>query len=90
MMVFMLMFHTHGLRENLNRQDLRIILNMDPEVAHDVFCSIVEEVLEGKNLNKGLSIRFIEGNPVIMKSVIELDREIKKIYYLMKEAFFLL
>ena len=30
-------YHTHGLRDNFNHQDLQIALNMDPEVAHSVF-----------------------------------------------------
>ena len=30
-------YHTHGLRDNFNHQDLQIALNMDPEAAHSVF-----------------------------------------------------
>lgn len=51
-------YHTNGLRENLNHQDLQITLNMDPEVAHSVLFHNRRNK-ERKSLNKGLSIRIL-------------------------------
>lgn len=73
-------YHTHGLRDNFNHQDLQIALNMDPEVAHSVFCTIIEEIKSGKKFEQGIEYtNIIEGYPIIMKSFVEMDREVLRV-----------
>jgi len=73
-------YHTHGLRDNFNHQDLQIALNMDPEAAHSVFCTIIEEIKSGKKFEQGIEYtNIIEGYPIIMKSFVEMDREVLRV-----------
>ncbi|OOR21500.1 DUF4262 domain-containing protein [Bacillus cereus] len=73
-------YHTHGLTHKYNHQDLQIILNIDPEVAHDIFYTVVEEIKYGKKFEEGIEYyNIIENNPVIMKSFKEMNREVLRI-----------
>ncbi|AFQ30577.1 hypothetical protein BK764_02620 [Bacillus thuringiensis serovar israelensis] len=73
-------YHTHGLAHKYNHQDLQIILNIDPEVAHDIFYTIVEEIKSGEKFEQGIEYNnIIDGYPIIMKSFKEMNREVLRI-----------
>ncbi|MEI4804096.1 DUF4262 domain-containing protein [Bacillus sp. FJAT-51639] len=73
-------YHTHGLAETYSHRDLQIVLNMDPEVAQDIFYTIVEEIKRGEKFEQGIEYNnIIEGYPIIMKSFKEMNREVLRI-----------
>lgn len=40
--------HTHGVWENFGHRDLQIVLPIQPEVAHGLFTTVVEQVKKGR------------------------------------------
>ena len=72
-------YHTHGLRDNFNHQDLQIALNMDPEAAHSVLYHNRRNK-EREKFEQGIEYtNIIEGYPIIMKSFVEMDREVLRV-----------
>ncbi|MFV1010082.1 DUF4262 domain-containing protein [Bacillus cereus] len=73
-------YHTHGLVETYNHRDLQIVLNIDPEVAQDIFYTIIEEIKHGERFEQGIEYNsIIEGFPIIMKTFKEMNREVLRI-----------
>ncbi|PFU44221.1 lipoyl synthase [Bacillus cereus] len=73
-------YHTHGLAENYNHRDLQIVLNIDMDLAEDIFHIIIEEIKLGNRFEEGIEYpSIIEGDSIIMKSFVEMDREVLRV-----------
>ncbi|MFT8319900.1 MAG: DUF4262 domain-containing protein [Bacillus sp. (in: firmicutes)] len=46
-------YHTNGVKENFNHMDFQIVLSIDPEVANNIFFTLVDEINKGGILRKG-------------------------------------
>ncbi|GKU82958.1 DUF4262 domain-containing protein [Niallia sp. NCCP-28] len=45
-------YHTHGVHKNFNHLDFQIVLNMDPEVANDIFFTLIDDIHKGRKFEE--------------------------------------
>lgn len=75
-------YHTHGLQKNFKHKDFQIVLNMDPEVAHQIFVDLIDDVSNGKSFVEGEEYPdIIEGFNVAFKEFKEMDREVLRVLF---------
>lgn len=73
-------YHTHGVQENFNHMDFQIILNMDPEVANQIFFDLVNDVSNGERFVEGKEYSgIIEGFNIAFKEYKEMGRSILRV-----------
>lgn len=73
-------YHTHGVQENFNHLDFQIVLNMDPEVANNIFFTLIDNVKNGitYEVDKQYS-NVIDGFNIIFKQYKEIDRVVLRV-----------
>lgn len=73
-------YHTHGVQENFNHKDFQIVLNMDPEMAHQIFIDLINDISNGKSFVEGVKYPgIIEGFNVAFKEYKEMNREVLRV-----------
>ncbi|HWL22650.1 MAG TPA: DUF4262 domain-containing protein [Ureibacillus sp.] len=73
-------YHTHGVQENFNHMDFQIVLNMDPEVANDIFFTLIDDINKGKRFEEGKEYSdILEGFKVTFKQYREMGRDVLKV-----------
>jgi Domain of unknown function (DUF4262) len=73
-------YHTHGVQENFNHMDFQIVLNMDPEIANDIFFTLIDEISSGTRFEEGNEYSdIIEGFKVTFKQYKEMGRDVLRV-----------
>ncbi|MFJ8258624.1 DUF4262 domain-containing protein [Peribacillus asahii] len=73
-------YHTHGVQENFNHMDFQIVLNMDPEVANDIFFTLIDDINKGKRFEEGKEYSdILEGFKVTFKQYREMGRDVLRV-----------
>ena len=73
-------YHTHGVQENFNHMDFQIVLDMDPEIAHQIFVDLIIDVSNGKSFIEGKEYPdIIVGFNVAFKEYKEMKREVLRV-----------
>jgi hypothetical protein len=54
-------YHTHGLVEHFQHPDLQIVMPADPELAHKLFCVIVDLIKDGEKFSDGQEVKYPAG-----------------------------
>lgn len=73
-------YHTHGVQENFNHMDFQIVLNMDPEIANDIFLTLIDEINSGTRFEEGNEYSdIIEGFKVTFKLYKEMGRDVLRV-----------
>ncbi|RSK49701.1 DUF4262 domain-containing protein [Bacillus canaveralius] len=73
-------YHTHGVRENFNHMDFQIVLNMDPEVANDVFYTLIDYINSGRKFEEGKEYsNILEGYKIAFKQYSEMGRNVLRV-----------
>ncbi|HWO98531.1 MAG TPA: DUF4262 domain-containing protein [Bacillus sp. (in: firmicutes)] len=73
-------YHTHGVQENFNHRDFQIVLNMDPEVANDIFFTLIDDISRGKRFEEGKEYSdLLEGFKVTFKQYKEMGRDVLRV-----------
>lgn len=73
-------YHTHGVQENFNHIDFQLVLNMDPEVANQIFFDLINDVSNGKRFVEGKEYSgIIEGFNIAFKEYKEMGRSILRV-----------
>lgn len=73
-------YHTHGVHENFNHLDFQIVLNMDPEVANDVFFTLIDYIKSSRKFEEGKEYSdIIEGFKVGFKQYREMGRDVLRV-----------
>jgi hypothetical protein len=72
--------HTHGLPESFNHLDLQIIISMPPNLAHNIFFNVVEEIVNGTIFEENkISDKILKNYNVTFRKVKECNREVLRI-----------
>lgn len=73
-------YHTHGVQDNFNHMDFQIVLNMDPEIAHQIFVNLIIDISNGKSFEEGEKYSdAIEGFNVSFKEYKEMERDVLRV-----------
>ncbi|MEI2467797.1 ribonuclease E inhibitor RraB [Niallia taxi] len=73
-------YHTHGVEENFSHQDFQIVLDMDPEIANDVFFTLVDEVKKGRRFKEGkVYTNIITDFNIAFKQYKEMNRKVLRV-----------
>lgn len=73
-------YHTHGVQDNFNHMDFQIVLNMDPEIAHQIFIGLIIDISNGKSFVEGEEYPdIIEGLNVGFKEYKEMERDVLRV-----------
>ena len=73
-------YHTHGVQDNYNHMDFQIVLDMDPEIAHQIFVELIIEVSNGKSFIEGKEYPdIIEEFNVAFKQYKEMGRDVLRV-----------
>lgn len=74
-------YHTHGFQASFNHIDFQIVLNMDPEVANDIFYSLIDDINSGRRFEEAKEYSdIIEGLKVTFKQFREMERDVLRIF----------
>lgn len=73
-------YHTHGVQDNFNHMDFQIVLDMDSEIAHQIFVELIIDVSNGKSFIEGKEYPdIIEGFNVAFKQYKEMERDVLRV-----------
>lgn len=73
-------YHTHGIKENFQHLDFQIVLDIDPEIANDIFFTLVDEVKKGTRYEEGkIYTGIITDLNIAFKQYKEMNRDVLRV-----------